>query len=104
MDDEAEKMVDLVDKVIALFQRNEAAIATGVGPMQCAQVAFMACSLNQVTTMDDTTIYTALPVPKYDEEQKEYRTVNTNGFDVWLFRRPSSATRSNPVPIRLPAR
>jgi hypothetical protein len=48
-----------------------------------AQVAFMACCLNQVTTMDDTTIYTALPVPKYDENQEEYRTVNTNGFDVW---------------------
>ena len=83
MDDEAEKMVNMVDKAIALFHRNEAAIATGVGPMQRAQVAFMACCLNQVTKMDDTTIYTALPVPKYDEAQEEYRTVNTNGFDVW---------------------
>ena len=83
MDDEQEKMVNMVDKAIALFHRNEAAIATGVGPMQRAQVAFMACCLNQVTKMDDTTIYTALPVPKYDEQQAEYRTVNTNGFDVW---------------------
>lgn len=83
MDDEQEKMVNLVDKVIALFHRNEAAIATGLGPMQRAQTAFMACCLTQVTKMDDTTIYTALPVPKYDEEQSEYRTVNTNGFDVW---------------------
>ena len=83
IDDEQEKMANLVDKMIQLFHRNEAAIATGLGPMQRAQTAFMACCLTQVTKMDDTTIYTALPVPKYDEDQKEYRTVNTNGFDVW---------------------
>jgi hypothetical protein len=80
---EQEKMGNLVDKMIALFHRNEAAIGTGAKPMQNGVTAFMAGYISQLTTLDDPSTYTALPTPKYDENQAEYKSVNTNGFDVW---------------------
>lgn len=82
--DEQEKLVNFVDKMINLFHQKESMIASNdQSTMLNAQTAFMCCCLFHVTRMDDTSIYTALPVPKYDEEQESYRTVDTNGFDVW---------------------
>ncbi len=84
IEDEQEKLSKFVDKMINLFHQNEADIGgNSVNPMLNGQTAFMCCCLYHVTRMDDTSIYTALPVPKYDEAQEDYRTVNTNGFDVW---------------------
>ena len=83
IDEEQEKMATLVDKMIQLFHRNEAAIDVGTKPMHNGMTAFMAGYISQVTSLEDPSTYTALPVPKYDENQKEYRSVNTNGFDVW---------------------
>ena len=83
IDDEQEKLTSLVDKMIRLFHRNEAAIGIGSQPMHNGMTAFMAGYISQLTTLDDPSTYTALPVPKYDENQEEYKTVNTNGFDVW---------------------
>ena len=81
--DEQEKMANLIDKMIAMFHRNEAAIGTGAKPMQNGMTAFLAGYISQLTTLEDPSTYTALPTPKYDENQAEYKTVNTNGFDVW---------------------
>ena len=83
VDDEQEKLTSLVDKMIALFHRNEAAIGTGAKPMQNGMTAFLAGYISQLTTLEDPSTYTALPTPKYDENQTEYKSVNTNGFDVW---------------------
>ncbi len=81
--DEKEKLSSFVDTMIAMLHRNEALIASNsVETMLNSRTAFMCCCLTHVTKMKDT-VYTALPVPKYDLEQKEYRSVNTNGFDVW---------------------
>ena len=83
IDEEQEKMSNLVDRMIALLHRNEAAIGTGTKPMHNGMTAFMAGYISQLTSLEDPSTYTALPVPKYDENQAEYRSVNTNGFDVW---------------------
>ena len=83
IDDEQEKMVALVDKMIQLFHRNEAAIDVGTQPMHNGMTAFMAGYINNLTSLEDPSTYTALPVPKYDEAQENYMSVNTNGFDVW---------------------
>ncbi len=83
IDEEKEKLSSFVDTMIAMLHRNEALIAdNSVKTMLDSQTAFMCCCISHVTKMDDAT-YTALPVPKYDEAQSSYRTVNTNGFDVW---------------------
>lgn len=81
--DEQEKMATLVDKMIQLFHRNEAAVSTGTTPLKNGQVAFFAGYISQLTGLDDPSTYTALPTPKYDEAQEKYMSVNTNGFDVW---------------------
>ncbi len=83
LNDEKEKLSSFVDTMIEIFHRNEALIASdSVKTMLDSQTAFMCCCLTHVTKMDDA-VYTALPVPKYDLEQENYRSVNTNGFDVW---------------------
>ncbi len=83
LDKNKEKLSNFVDTMISIFHRDEALIAANsVKTMLDGKTAFMCCCITHVTKLSDTT-YTALPVPKYDAEQKEYRSVNTNGFDVW---------------------
>ncbi len=83
IDGEKEKLSSFVDTMIEMLHRNEALIdKNSVKTMLDSQTAFMCCCLTHVTKMKDT-VYTALPAPKYDAQQEDYRSVNTNGFDVW---------------------
>ena len=42
----------------------------------------MVCSMWEITRMTEIA-YQALPMPKLDESQTEYKTIMNNGFDVW---------------------
>ena len=75
---------DWVDKMITIMQRPEATIAKNTKEaMYKKQTAFMVCAMGDIVNMEADLSYAAIPVPKLDEDQEEYKAINNNGYDVW---------------------
>ncbi len=84
---------DVIDEVVAyidmlgpMFEGDEAGGIicgdTNIQPMLDKQTAMLICSMVHVTSLKDLD-YAPVPTPKRDTNQKEFRVIQDNGYDVW---------------------
>ena len=79
-----ERVISLITKLGEIAQYDEFHIeSNNMLTMHDGRTMFFAGSLNKVTKIPDSVNYTVIPVPKFNDDQKEYYSVNNNGYDMW---------------------
>lgn len=84
-----QQISNFIDKLIPIFQTTATGIAKDKRDwMKEHKTALMVASLGNVTELNDTD-YAPMPSPKLDSDQKDYKIIQNNGYDVWCV--PTSA-------------
>jgi len=81
--DKAESLVNKLGPVFNSDLGYISSISDDVTPMEENRTMFMVSFLQSVSVLRDNKNYTVLPMPMYDEAQKEYYTLHTADYDVW---------------------
>lgn len=86
---EVDRITSYINRLFTVFQTDAVTIEhDSIALMREHRTALMIGWLGQIQQMEDTD-YSPVPLPKLDSDQKNYKTIQSNGFDVWCI--PTSA-------------
>lgn len=78
-----ERVLAFISKLSPLCSSERFDLPRNHDIIQSKRAMFYVANLWDVQTLDDGNIYSVYPNPKFDETQKEYRTMSANRYDAW---------------------
>ncbi len=80
---EIDRITTLIDKMVPVWNSSAVTIEKNTAQLMVEnKTALMVASLAWIKNLNDLN-YAPIPAPKLDSDQKDYKVIQNNGYDVW---------------------